>query len=191
MQQIRADEISDIIRNRIEDFDKEVQVAETGTVLNVGDGVARIYGLQGAMAGEMVEFPGGLFGVVLNLDEESVGVAVFGEVVGVKEGDVVKRTGKILQVPVGEALVGRVVNALGQPIDGMGAIESKEFRNIEIKAPGIVKRQSVREPLQTGIKAIDAMVPIGRGQRELIIGDRQTGKTAIALDTIINQKGQG
>ena len=191
MQQIRADEISEIIRKRIEDFDKEVQVAETGTVLNVGDGVARIYGLQGAMAGEMVEFPGGLYGVVLNLDEESVGVAIFGEVAAVKEGDVVKRTGKILQVPVGEALVGRVVDALGQPIDGMGALNSKEFRNVEIKAPGIVKRQSVREPLQTGIKAIDAMVPIGRGQRELIIGDRQTGKTAVAIDTIINQKGQG
>ncbi len=191
MQQIRADEISEIIRKRIEDFDKEVQVAETGTVLNVGDGVARIYGLQGAMAGEMVEFPGGLYGVVLNLDEESVGVAVFGEVTTVKEGDLVKRTGRILQVPAGEALVGRVVNALGQPIDGMGPIQSKEFRNVEIKAPGIVKRQSVREPLQTGIKAIDAMVPIGRGQRELIIGDRQTGKTAIAIDTIINQKGQG
>ncbi|NBX68070.1 MAG: F0F1 ATP synthase subunit alpha [Proteobacteria bacterium] len=191
MQQIRADEISEIIRKRIEDFDKEVQVAETGTVLNVGDGVARIYGLQGAMAGEMVEFPGGLYGVVLNLDEESVGVAVFGDVEAVKEGDVVKRTGRILQVPVGEALVGRVVNALGQPIDGLGALNSKESRNVEIKAPGIVKRQSVREPLQTGIKAIDAMVPIGRGQRELIIGDRQTGKTAVAIDTIINQKGQG
>jgi len=191
MQQIRADEISEIIRKRIEDFDKEVQVAETGTVLNVGDGVARIYGLQGAMAGEMIEFPGGLYGVVLNLDEESVGVAVFGDVAAVKEGDVVKRTGRILQVPVGEALVGRVVDALGQPIDGMGALSSKEFRNVEIKAPGIVKRQSVKEPLQTGIKAIDAMVPIGRGQRELIIGDRQTGKTAVAIDTIINQKGQG
>ncbi|MBM4315963.1 MAG: F0F1 ATP synthase subunit alpha [Deltaproteobacteria bacterium] len=191
MQQIRADEISEIIRKRIEDFDKEVQVAETGTVLNVGDGVARIYGLQGAMAGEMVEFPGGLYGVVLNLDEESVGVAVFGDVAAVKEGNIVKRTGRILQVPVGEALVGRVVDALGQPIDGMGALNSKEFRNVEIKAPGIVKRQSVREPLQTGIKAIDAMVPIGRGQRELIIGDRQTGKTAVAIDTIINQKGQG
>ncbi|MBM4304291.1 MAG: F0F1 ATP synthase subunit alpha [Deltaproteobacteria bacterium] len=191
MQQIRADEISEIIRKRIEGFDKEVQVAETGTVLNVGDGVARIYGLQGAMAGEMVEFPGGLYGVVLNLDEESVGVAVFGDVAAVKEGNIVKRTGRILQVPVGEALVGRVVDALGQPIDGMGALNSKEFRNVEIKAPGIVKRQSVREPLQTGIKAIDAMVPIGRGQRELIIGDRQTGKTAVAIDTIINQKGQG
>ena len=189
--QIRADEISTIIRKRIEEFDKEVQIAETGSVLAVGDGVAKIYGLQNVMAGEMVEFPGGIFGVVLNLEEESVGVAIFGEVTAIKEGDVVKRTGKILQVPVGTAMVGRVVNALGQPIDGLGKIESKEFRNVEIKAPGIVKRSSVNQPLQTGIKAIDAMVPIGRGQRELIIGDRQTGKTAIAIDTIINQKGQG
>lgn len=187
--EIRADEISQIIRKRIEEFDKEVQVAETGTVLSVGDGVANVYGLQGAMAGEMVEFPGRIYGVVLNLEEQNVGVAVFGEVTKVKEGDTVKRTGKILQVPVGMGMIGRVVNALGQPIDGMGPIESKEFRNVEIKAPGIVKRASVKEPLQTGIKAIDAMVPIGRGQRELIIGDRQTGKTAIAIDTIINQKG--
>ena len=189
--EIRADEISTIIRKRIEDFDKEVQVAETGTILSVGDGVAKIYGLQAAMVGEMVEFPGGMQGVVLNLEEDSVGVAVFGEVTAVKEGDTVKRTGKILQVPTGEALVGRVVNAIGQPIDGKGPIASKNFRNVEIKAPGIVSRQSVKEPLQTGIKAIDSMVPIGRGQRELIIGDRQTGKTAIAIDTIINQKGQG
>ena len=189
--EIRADEISQIIRRRIEEFDKEVQIAETGTVLSVGDGVAKIYGLQDAMAGEMVEFPGKIYGLILNLEEDSVGVAVFGDVAHVKEGDTVKRTGRILQVPVGQALVGRVVNALGQPIDGLGPIESKEYRNVEIKAPGIVKRQGVHEPLQTGIKAIDAMVPIGRGQRELIIGDRQTGKTAIAVDTIINQKGQG
>jgi F-type H+-transporting ATPase subunit alpha len=188
--EIRADEISQIIRKRIEDFDKEIQIAETGNVLSVGDGVARIYGLQDAMAGEMVEFPGGIYGVILNLEEESVGVAVFGEVTRVKEGDSVKRTRRILQVPVGMPMVGRVVNALGAPIDGLGPIASKEFRNVEVKAPGIVKRQSVKEPLQTGIKAIDAMVPIGRGQRELIIGDRQTGKTAIALDTIINQKGK-
>jgi F-type H+-transporting ATPase subunit alpha len=187
--QIRADEISQIIRRRIEEFDKEIQIAETGTVLNVGDGVASIYGLQNAMAGEMVEFPGNLYGLVLNLEEESVGVAIFGDVTKIKEGDTVRRTGKILQVPVGMAMTGRVVNALGQPIDGLGPIESKEFRNVEIKAPGIVSRQSVKEPLQTGIKAIDAMVPIGRGQRELIIGDRQTGKTAIAIDAIINQKG--
>jgi len=190
MQQIRADEISQIIRKRIEEFDREVQVAETGTVLNVGDGVAKIYGLQGAMAGEMVEFPGGIMGLVLNLEEDGVGVAIFGEVTGIKEGDTVKRTGRILQVPVGPELVGRVVNALGMPIDGMGELKSKETRNVEVKAPGIVKRQSVKEPLQTGIKAIDAMIPIGRGQRELIIGDRQTGKTAVAVDTIINQKGQ-
>jgi len=188
--QIRAEEISQIIRRRIEEFDKEVQIAETGSVLAVGDGVAKIYGLENAMAGEMVEFPGGIYGVVLNLEEETVGVAIFGEVTKIKEGDSVKRTKKILQVPVGPALVGRVVNALGMPIDGLGPIESKEFRNVEVKAPGVVKRQGVKEPLQTGIKAIDAMVPIGRGQRELIIGDRQTGKTAIAIDTIINQKGQ-
>jgi F-type H+/Na+-transporting ATPase subunit alpha len=190
MQQIRADEISQIIRRRIEEFDKEVQIAETGTVLSVGDGVAKIYGLQNAMAGEMVEFPGNIYGVVLNLEEESVGVAIFGEVTKIRENDVVRRTGRILQVPVGMGMVGRVVNALGQPIDGLGPIEAKEFRNVETKAPGIVKRQSVKEPMQTGIKAIDAMVPIGRGQRELIIGDRQTGKSAIAIDAIINQKGQ-
>ncbi len=190
MQTIRADEISQIIRQRIEEFDRDVQVAETGTVLSVGDGVARVYGLQDAMAGEMVEFSGGIYGLVLNLEAESVGVALFGGASEIKEGDTVKRTQKILQVPVGMEMVGRVVNALGQPIDGLGPIKSKENRNIEIKAPGIVKRQSVSEPLQTGIKAIDAMVPIGRGQRELIIGDRQTGKTAIAIDTIINQKGK-
>jgi F-type H+/Na+-transporting ATPase subunit alpha len=190
MQTIRAEEISQIIRKRIEEFDKEIQIAETGSVLSVGDGVAKIYGMQNALAGEMVEFPGKIYGLVLNLETESVGVAVFGDVSHIKEGDTVKRTGKILQVPVGTALVGRVVNSLGQALDGLGAIDSKEFRNVEIKAPGIVKRQSVHEPLQTGIKAIDAMVPIGRGQRELIIGDRQTGKTAIAIDTIINQRGQ-
>ena len=188
--EIRADEISQIIRQRIEEFDKDVQIAETGTVLSVGDGVAKIYGLQGAMAGEMVEFPGGMRGVVLNLEEQSVGVAVFGEMQGVREGDTVKRTGKIMSVPVGSALVGRVVNTLGQPIDGLGPIATTETRPVEVKAPGIVKRQPVTEPLQTGIKAIDAMVPVGRGQRELIIGDRQTGKTAVAIDTIINQKGK-
>ncbi len=190
MQQVRADEISSIIRKRIEEFDKEVRVAETGNVLQVGDGVAKVSGLQDVQAGEMVEFPGGVFGLVLNLEEDSVGVAVFGDVSHVRENDLVKRTGKILQVPVGMGLIGRVVNALGQPIDGKGPIQSKEFRNVEIKAPGIVKRQSVNQPLQTGIKAIDAMIPIGRGQRELIIGDRQTGKTAVAVDAIINQKGQ-
>lgn len=190
MQQVRADEISSIIRKRIDEFDKEVKVAETGNVLQVGDGVAKVNGLQDVQAGEMVEFPGGVFGLVLNLEEDSVGIAVFGDVSHVKEGDTVKRTGKILQVPVGMGLVGRVVNALGQPIDGKGPVQSKDFRSVEIKAPGIVKRQSVNQPLQTGIKAIDAMIPIGRGQRELIIGDRQTGKTAVAVDAIINQKGQ-
>ncbi len=190
MQPIRADEISQLIRKRIEEFDKDVQVAETGTVLTVGDGVATVYGLDNAMAGEMVEFPGQVFGVVLNLEQDRVGVATFGDVTRVKEGDTVKRTGKILQVPVGMEMVGRVVNALGQPIDGLGPIKSKDYRNVEIKAPGIVKRQGVKEPLQTGIKAIDGMIPVGRGQRELIIGDRQTGKTAIAIDAIINQKGQ-
>lgn len=188
--ELRADEISQIIRKRIDEFDREVQVSETGTVLSVGDGVAKIYGLESALSGEMVEFPGKVYGLVLNLEEDSVGVAVFGDVAKISEGDTVKRTGRIFQVPVGLGMVGRVVNALGQSIDGLGAIESKEFRNVEIKAPGIVKRQGVKEPLQTGIKAIDSMVPIGRGQRELIIGDRQTGKTAIAVDTIINQKGQ-
>ncbi|MCB0403198.1 MAG: F0F1 ATP synthase subunit alpha [Bdellovibrionales bacterium] len=190
MQTIRADEISQIIRQRIEEFDREVQIAETGTVLSVGDGVARVYGLQNAMAGEMVEFSGNTFGMVLNLEAESVGIAIFGGVTTVKEGDTVKRTNKIFQVPVGDAMLGRVVNALGIPVDGRGSIDAKEHRQVEIKAPGIVKRQPVKEPMQTGIKAIDAMVPIGRGQRELIIGDRQTGKTAIAIDAIINQKGQ-
>jgi F-type H+-transporting ATPase subunit alpha len=159
-------------------------------VLSVGDGIARIYGLDGAMAGELLEFPGGLMGMVLNLETENVGSACFGDVANVKEGSVVKRTGRILDVPVGEALVGRVVNALGQPIDGRGPIDSRQRRRVEIKAPGILSRQPVKEPLQTGVKAIDSMVPIGRGQRELIIGDRQTGKTAVAIDTIINQKGQ-
>lgn len=186
--EIRADEISSIIRKRIDEFDKEVQVAETGTVLSVGDGIATVYGLRNAMAGEMVEFPGGIMGVVLNLGEESVGIAIFGQVTEVKEGDTVKRTNKILQVPVGMGMIGRVVNTLGQPIDGKGPIEGCEGRQVEIKAPGIIQRQPVGEPLQTGIKAIDAMIPIGRGQRELIIGDRQTGKTAVAVDAIINQK---
>jgi len=189
--QLRADEISQIIKNRIQSFDKAAQVTETGTVLSTGDGIARVYGLAGAMAGELVEFPGGLFGLVLNLEQENVGVAMFGEPAAIKEGDLVKRTGRIMEVPVGDAVVGRVVNALGQPIDGKGPIASTLRRRVEIKAPGIVVRQSVKAPLQTGIKAIDAMIPIGRGQRELIIGDRQTGKTAIAIDTIINQKGQG
>ena len=189
--QLRADEISQIIKRRIQNFDKAALVMETGTVLSAGDGIARVYGLAGAMAGELVEFPGGLYGLVLNLEQDNVGVALFGEPAAVREGDLVKRTGRIMEVPVGEAVVGRVVNALGQPLDGKGPVESPHRRRVEIKAPGIVVRQSVKEPLQTGIKAIDSMIPIGRGQRELIIGDRQTGKTAIAIDTIINQKGQG
>ncbi|MBI5534394.1 MAG: F0F1 ATP synthase subunit alpha [Deltaproteobacteria bacterium] len=188
--QLRAEEISQIIKKQIQNFDKAALVTETGTVLSVGDGIARVYGLQGVMTSELVEFPGELFGMVLNLEQDNVGVAIFGEATHVKEGDTVKRTGRIADVPVGEALVGRVVNALGQPIDGKGPIDTPHRRRIEIKAPGIIQRQSVKEPLQTGLKAIDSLIPIGRGQRELIIGDRQTGKTAVAVDTIINQKGQ-
>jgi F-type H+-transporting ATPase subunit alpha len=189
--QLRAEEISNIIKQQIASYEKSVDVVETGTVLTVGDGIARIYGLESAMAGELLEFPGGVFGMALNLEEDNVGCAIFGSDVGISEGDTVKRTGRIVEVPVGPALVGRVVNALGQPIDGKGPIESKLSRRVELKAPGIVARQPVSEPLQTGLKAIDSMIPIGRGQRELIIGDRQTGKTAVALDTIINQKGKG
>jgi F-type H+-transporting ATPase subunit alpha len=188
--QLRAEEISRIIQKQIASYDKTVEVMETGTVLTVGDGIARVYGLDSAMAGELLEFPGGLMGMVLNLESDSVGVALMGHDTEVREGDTVKRTGRIFDVPVGEALTGRVVNALGAPIDGQGPIATKERRRVEIKAPGIIQRQSVSEPLQTGIKAIDAMIPIGRGQRELIIGDRKTGKTAIAIDTIINQKGK-
>jgi F-type H+-transporting ATPase subunit alpha len=188
--QLRAEEISSIIKKQIQNYEKAALTTETGTVLSVGDGIARIYGLEGAMAGELLEFPGNLMGLVLNLEADNVGAACFGEVTNVKEGSVVKRTGRILDVPVGEALIGRVVNALGQPVDGKGPIDTPHKRRVEIKAPGILQRQPVKEPLQTGIKAIDSMVPIGRGQRELIIGDRQTGKTAVALDTIINQKGQ-
>jgi F-type H+-transporting ATPase subunit alpha len=183
--EIRADEISRIIREQVQGYDTSLSVQETGNVLTVGDGIARVDGLANAMASEMLEFPHGVRGMVLNLEEGNVGVALLGNDQLIKEGDTVKRTGTIMSVPVGEALVGRVVNALGEPIDGAGPI-----RNIEIKAPGIVKRKSVHEPMQTGLKAIDSMIPIGRGQRELIIGDRQTGKTAVAVDTIINQKGQ-
>ena len=189
--EVRASEISRVIRMQIKDFEKKVDVSEVGTVLNIGDGVARIYGLDQAMAGEVVEFSNGVRGLVLNLESDNVGVAIMGPYHDIREGDTVKRTRRIADVPVGDALLGRVVNALGEPIDGKGEINSKERRQIEIKAPGIVARQSVHEPLQTGIKAIDAMTPIGRGQRELILGDRQTGKTAIAIDTIINQKGLG
>jgi len=188
--QIRAEEISGIIEKQIKDYDKKIEVNETGVVLSVGDGIARLYGLEKAMAGELLEFPHGVMGMVLNLEEDNVGAALLGEDRHVKEGDVVKRTGRIVQVPVGEPLVGRVVDPLGQPVDGKGPIEAKEYRNIEEKAPGVVWRLPVKEPLQTGIKAIDSMIPIGRGQRELIIGDRQTGKTALAIDTIINQKGK-
>ncbi len=187
--EIKAEEISQIIRKQIEQYNQEVAVMETGTVLTVGDGIARVYGLDNAMAGELLEFPHGVMGMVLNLEEDNVGVALLGHDFVIKEGDQVKRSGKIAQVPVGDALVGRVVNALGIPVDGQGAIESDEYRMIEIKAPGIVKRKSVNQPLQTGLKAIDSMIPIGRGQRELVIGDRQTGKTALCIDTIINQKG--
>ncbi|MFZ5471508.1 MAG: F0F1 ATP synthase subunit alpha [Myxococcota bacterium] len=188
--EIRADEISRIIREQIKDFGKKVAVAETGTVLSVGDGIARVYGLDGALAGELVEFANGVRGLVLNLEEDNVGIAVMGEFRDIREGDACKRTGQIASVPVGKALLGRVVNALGEPVDGKGPIQASETRKLEIKAPGIVKRKSVHEPLQTGIKALDALVPIGRGQRELIIGDRQTGKTAVAVDAIINQRGK-
>ncbi len=188
---IRAEEITEILKSQIKGYETSVDVAETGVVLSVGDGIARVHGLEKAMAGELLEFPESVRGMVLNLEEDNVGVALLGEDQLIKEGDVVRRTGRIVEVPVGDAMVGRVVNSLGQAIDGRGPIETKEFRRIEIKAPGIVQRQPVKEPLQTGLKAIDSMIPIGRGQRELIIGDRQTGKTAVALDTIINQKGTG
>src|SRR5438477_5603413 len=190
MAEIRADEISRILREQIKGYGKQVEVSETGTVLSTGDGIARVYGLEGVMAGELVEFPKELIGLVLNLEEDSVGVALMGEQQHLREGDVVKRTGRIADVPVGPEVVGRVLNALGEPIDGKGPVGGKERRKIEVKAPGIVARESVKEPMQTGIKAIDSMIPIGRGQRELIIGDRQTGKTAVAVDAIINQKGQ-
>ena len=186
--QIKASEVSEVIKKEIESTKEFIDISETGTVLSVGDGIARVYGLTKVMANELVQFESGVMGMALNLEEDNVGIVVLGDDKDIKEGDTVKRTKRISQVPVGEALVGRVVNALGEPIDGKGPIESEHYRRIEIKAPGIVQRQSVKEPLQTGIKAIDAMIPIGRGQRELIIGDRQIGKTQIALDTIINQK---
>jgi F-type H+-transporting ATPase subunit alpha len=189
MAQIRADEISRLLREEIENYDKAVNVAETGSVISVGDGIARIYGLENVMAGELIEFKGGVSGIALNLEEDQVGAVLLGEASGIMEGDEVRRTGRIMSVPVGEAMIGRVVDALGKPIDGKGPIEAKGYNAIERIAPGVVDRQPVKEPMQTGIKAIDAMIPIGRGQRELIIGDRQTGKTTVALDTIINQKG--
>jgi len=189
MAQIQADEIARLLRGEIEHYEKAINVSETGSVISVGDGIARVYGLENVMAGEMVEFPHGVTGIALNLEEDQVGTVLLGEYQEIKEGDEVRRTGRIMSVPVGEALIGRVVNALGQPIDGKGPIATNQTRPVEAIAPGVVDRRSVKEPLQTGIKAIDSMIPIGRGQRELIIGDRQTGKTAVALDTIINQKG--
>ncbi|MBI4837806.1 MAG: F0F1 ATP synthase subunit alpha [Nitrospirae bacterium] len=188
---IKAQEISELIKRQITDFEKRVDVSEVGTVVKVGDGIAKVYGLDKAMSSELLEFPNGVFGMALNLEEDSVGVVLFGEDTLIKEGDLVKRTGRIMEVPVGDALLGRVVNAIGQPVDGKGPINTKDKRMVDVVAPGIIDRQPVREPLQTGLKAIDAMIPIGRGQRELIIGDRQTGKTAIAIDAIINQKGTG
>ena len=187
--ELRAAEISEIIKRQIQGYDKQVELRETGTVLSAGDGIARIYGLEGVASGELLLFPHDIYGIALNLEEDNVGAAVFGEVQAIREGDEVRRTGRIAEVPVGEALLGRVVNALGQPIDGKGPIDTQTTQRIEIKAPGIVARQPVKEPLQTGSKAIDSMIPIGRGQRELIIGDRQTGKTALIIDAIINQKG--
>ena len=186
--EIKAAEISSIIKNQISNFETKADVAEVGTVLSVGDGIARVYGLDQVQAGEMIEFPGGIKGMALNLEVDNVGVSIFGVDTGIKEGDTVKRTGEIVDVPVGKELLGRVVDGLGNPIDGKGPINSNNRRRIEIKAPGIIPRQSVKEPMQTGIKALDALIPIGRGQRELIIGDRQTGKTAVAIDTILNQK---
>jgi len=186
--EIRAEEISQVIRDQIKDYEKKVEVSETGTVLSVGDGIARVYGVENAMAMEMLEFPGGIYGLCLNLEEDNVGVAIMGDDSQIKEGDTVKRTGRIAEIPVGEPVLGRVIDAVGQPLDGKGPIEATEFRRIEMVAPGVIARQPVGEPMYTGIKAIDAMTPIGRGQRELIIGDRQIGKTAICVDAIINQK---
>ncbi len=186
--EIRAEEISQVIRGQIKDYEKKVEVSETGTVLSVGDGVARVYGVEKAMAMEMLEFPGGIYGLGLNLEEDNVGVAIMGDDTKIKEGDTVKRTGRIAEIPVGEAVLGRVIDAVGDPLDGKGPINATEFRRIEMVAPGVIARQPVKEPMYTGCKAIDAMTPIGRGQRELIIGDRQIGKTALCVDAIINQK---
>ncbi|HZB45927.1 MAG TPA: F0F1 ATP synthase subunit alpha, partial [Pyrinomonadaceae bacterium] len=190
MEPIRANEISDIIRRQIENFEAGVTVTEVGTVIKIGDGIAEVHGLEKVMSGELLEFPHDVRGLALNLEEDKVGVVLFGEYQLVKEGDTVRRTGRIMSIPVGDSLVGRVVNALGLPIDDRGPISSDSYNSLERIAPGVVDRQPVKEPLQTGLKAIDSMVPIGRGQRELIIGDRQTGKTAVALDAIINQKGK-
>jgi len=186
--ELKAEEISQIIKEQITDYDKKVELSETGVVLSVGDGIARVYGLEKVMAMELVEFPGGIYGLVLNLEEDNVGIAVMGDDFGIKEGDMVKRTGRIAEVPVGEALLGRVVSAVGEPIDGKGPIDAKETRRVEMVAPGVIDRKGVHEPMYTGAKAVDAMTPVGRGQRELVIGDRQIGKTALVVDAIINQK---
>lgn len=187
---IKLDEISSIIKDQLSKYENKIETYDTGTIIQVGDGIARIYGLENCMAGELLEFPNEIYGMALNIEEDNIGAVLFGEEKGIKEGDIVKKTGRVVEVPVGEALLGRVVNALGKPIDGKGVINTDKTRPAEIIAPGVIYRKSVKQPLQTGIKAIDATIPIGRGQRELIIGDRQTGKTAIAVDTIINQKGQ-
>src|SRR3990167_5893993 len=188
---LKPEEVSSIIQMELEKFESELHMESVGTVLQVGDGIARIYGLEDAMAGELVEFPGGVVGMLFNLEEDNVGAILFGEDTFIKEGDIVKRTGNIARVPVGDALIGRVVDPIGKPLDGKGPIATNKFRSLEGRAPNVVERQPVKEPVQTGIKAIDAMIPIGRGQRELIIGDRQTGKTAILIDTILNQKNTG
>lgn len=185
---LRPDEISALIKEQIKNYSKQLEISDFGTVMQVGDGIARVYGLSRCMSGELLEFPGETYGMALNLEEDNVGAVILGSDREIGEGDIVKPTGTVADVPVGEAMIGRVVDALGHPIDGKGAIETTDFRPIEFPAPGVLQRKSVNEPLQTGIKAIDAMMPIGKGQRELIIGDRQTGKTAIAVDTILNQK---
>src|SRR5689334_2597495 len=190
MAQIKADEITRLIREQIENYEVRIAVDEVGTVMSLGDGIARIYGLDKVMAGELLAFPHNVAGIAMNLEEDQVGAVLLGEYTEIKEGDEVKRTGRIMSVPVGDAMIGRVVNALGQPIDDKGPIQTDQFNAVERLAPGVIDRQPVREPMATGLKAIDSMIPIGRGQRELIIGDRQTGKTAIAIDTIINSKGQ-
>ncbi|HUX67842.1 MAG TPA: F0F1 ATP synthase subunit alpha, partial [Terriglobales bacterium] len=187
---LRTDEISEILRAQIENYDRVLAVDEVGTVVSVGDGIARVYGLEKVMAGELLEFPHGVAGIAMNLEEDQVGTVMLGDYTEIREGDQVKRTHRIMSIPVGEAMVGRVVNALGQPIDGKGPIVTEQFNPIERIAPGVLDRSPVKDPMQTGLKAIDAMVPIGRGQRELIIGDRQTGKTQVALDTILNSKGK-
>src|SRR5579864_5751682 len=189
MAQIRADEITSILRQEIENYDKAIDVSETGSVISVGDGIARVHGLERVMSGELISFPHNVSGIAMNLEEDQVGSVLLGDYTEIKEGDEVKRTGRIMSVPVGDAMIGRVVNSLGQAIDDKGPISSDKFIPLERLAPGVIDRQPVREPMATGLKAIDSMIPIGRGQRELIIGDRQTGKTAVALDTIINSKG--